>query len=34
LLAQMRTAGFDRCVWQPYTFGVAGLYSAVRGPVA
>jgi demethylmenaquinone methyltransferase/2-methoxy-6-polyprenyl-1,4-benzoquinol methylase len=34
MLAQMRAAGFDDCVWQPYTFGIAGLYSAARGAVA
>ena len=30
MLALMRTAGFDDCAWQPYTFGIAGLYTAQR----
>ncbi|SPE20253.1 Demethylmenaquinone methyltransferase [Candidatus Sulfotelmatomonas gaucii] len=33
LLAMMRTAGFVDCSWQPYTFGIAGLYTAARPPV-
>jgi len=34
LLAGMRGAGYTECSWQPYTFGIAGLYTATRGPVA
>jgi demethylmenaquinone methyltransferase/2-methoxy-6-polyprenyl-1,4-benzoquinol methylase len=34
LLSMMRTEGFEGCGWQPYTFGIAGLYTAMRGPVA
>ncbi len=30
MLALMRTAGYDDCAWQPYTFGIAGLYTAQR----
>lgn len=30
MLALMRTAGFENCAWQPYTFGIAGLYTAER----
>jgi demethylmenaquinone methyltransferase / 2-methoxy-6-polyprenyl-1,4-benzoquinol methylase len=30
MLALMRKIGYRDCVWKPYTFGVAGLYSAVR----
>ncbi len=33
MLALMKTAGYADCVWQPYTFGIAGLYTAVRTPV-
>jgi len=33
MLAMMRAAGFIDCSWQPYTFGIAGLYTAVRPPV-
>jgi demethylmenaquinone methyltransferase/2-methoxy-6-polyprenyl-1,4-benzoquinol methylase len=28
--ALMRTAGYVDCAWQPYTFGIAGLYTAAR----
>ncbi|HLY42074.1 MAG TPA: ubiquinone/menaquinone biosynthesis methyltransferase [Terracidiphilus sp.] len=34
LLALMRTTGYERCGWQPYTFGIAGLYTATRAAVA
>ena len=34
LLEMMRGAGYAGCGWQPYTFGIAGLYTATRGPVA
>jgi demethylmenaquinone methyltransferase/2-methoxy-6-polyprenyl-1,4-benzoquinol methylase len=28
MLALMRAAGFTDCAWKPYTFGIAGLYTA------
>jgi demethylmenaquinone methyltransferase / 2-methoxy-6-polyprenyl-1,4-benzoquinol methylase len=34
LLALMRAQGYRECQWQPYTFGIAGLYSATRAAVA
>jgi len=30
LLALMRTVGYAQSSWQPYTFGIAGLYTATR----
>lgn len=33
LLTMMRAAGYTNCAWQPYTFGIAGLYTAARPPV-
>jgi demethylmenaquinone methyltransferase/2-methoxy-6-polyprenyl-1,4-benzoquinol methylase len=30
MLEWMRSAGFTECAWQPYTFGIAGLYTATR----
>ena len=33
LLELMRQSGYDQCHWQPYTFGIAGLYTATRSPV-
>jgi demethylmenaquinone methyltransferase/2-methoxy-6-polyprenyl-1,4-benzoquinol methylase len=30
MVEMMQRAGFEKCVWQPYTFGIAGLYSAMR----
>jgi demethylmenaquinone methyltransferase/2-methoxy-6-polyprenyl-1,4-benzoquinol methylase len=30
----MRKAGYAECAWQPYTFGIAGLYTGVRSAVA
>jgi demethylmenaquinone methyltransferase/2-methoxy-6-polyprenyl-1,4-benzoquinol methylase len=33
LLELMRSAGYSDGNWQPYTFGIAGLYTAVRSPV-
>jgi demethylmenaquinone methyltransferase/2-methoxy-6-polyprenyl-1,4-benzoquinol methylase len=33
LLEMMRAAGYAHCAWQPYTFGIAGLYTAARPPV-
>jgi hypothetical protein len=26
----MESAGYEECAWQPYTFGIAGLYTAKR----
>jgi demethylmenaquinone methyltransferase / 2-methoxy-6-polyprenyl-1,4-benzoquinol methylase len=34
ILGLMRTAGYVRTDWQPYTFGIAGLYTATRPDVA
>jgi demethylmenaquinone methyltransferase/2-methoxy-6-polyprenyl-1,4-benzoquinol methylase len=34
MLALMRAAGYEQCAWQPYTFGIAGLYTARRAAVA
>ncbi|MDR3771978.1 MAG: ubiquinone/menaquinone biosynthesis methyltransferase [Terracidiphilus sp.] len=34
LLDLMRSTGYRECAWQPYTLGIAGLYTAVRGPQA
>jgi demethylmenaquinone methyltransferase/2-methoxy-6-polyprenyl-1,4-benzoquinol methylase len=34
MLALMRATGYEECAWQPYTFGIAGLYTATRAPVA
>jgi len=31
---RMRSVGYAECKWQPYTFGIAGLYTATRPPVA
>jgi len=33
LVEMMRRVGYSECNWQPYTFGIAGLYTAVRSPV-
>ena len=33
MLALMRSAGYTECAWQPYTFGIAGLYTAMRARV-
>jgi demethylmenaquinone methyltransferase/2-methoxy-6-polyprenyl-1,4-benzoquinol methylase len=30
MLDLMRQAGYTDCAWQPYTFGIAGLYAATR----
>lgn len=30
MLAMMRAAGYQDCAWRPYTFGIAGLYTARR----
>jgi demethylmenaquinone methyltransferase/2-methoxy-6-polyprenyl-1,4-benzoquinol methylase len=34
MLQLMRSTGYEQCAWQPYTFGIAGLYTATRMPVA
>jgi demethylmenaquinone methyltransferase / 2-methoxy-6-polyprenyl-1,4-benzoquinol methylase len=34
MLELMRAAGYSDCAWQPFTFGIAGLYTARRGEVA
>jgi demethylmenaquinone methyltransferase / 2-methoxy-6-polyprenyl-1,4-benzoquinol methylase len=33
MLSLMRATGYAECTWQPYTFGIAGLYTATRAPV-
>ncbi len=33
MLVMLQQAGFQRCAWQPYTFGIAGLYTAMRPPL-
>ena len=33
MLDLMSAAGYEDCAWQPYTFGIAGLYTAARPPV-
>jgi len=30
MLALMKATGYNACAWQPYTFGIAGLYTATR----
>jgi demethylmenaquinone methyltransferase / 2-methoxy-6-polyprenyl-1,4-benzoquinol methylase len=30
MLDMMRITGYSDCAWQPYTFGIAGLYTATR----
>ena len=30
MVEMMQSAGFAQCAWQPYTFGIAGLYTAER----
>lgn len=34
MLRLMRAVGYQECAWQPYTFGIAGLYTATRTAVA
>jgi demethylmenaquinone methyltransferase/2-methoxy-6-polyprenyl-1,4-benzoquinol methylase len=29
----MSATGYRECAWQPYTFGIAGLYTAARAPL-
>ncbi len=31
MIALMQSTGSTECAWHPYTFGIAGLYTAVRG---
>ncbi|HEY1901835.1 MAG TPA: ubiquinone/menaquinone biosynthesis methyltransferase [Terracidiphilus sp.] len=33
MLDLMRASGYTDCAWQPYTFGIAGLYTGVRSKV-
>ncbi len=33
MLSLMRASGYTDCAWQPYTLGIAGLYTAARPPV-
>ena len=33
MLAMLHRAGYIDCAWQPYTFGIAGLYTATRPPI-
>jgi demethylmenaquinone methyltransferase/2-methoxy-6-polyprenyl-1,4-benzoquinol methylase len=34
LLGMMEAAGYEQCAWKPFTFGIAGLFTAVRGASA
>jgi demethylmenaquinone methyltransferase/2-methoxy-6-polyprenyl-1,4-benzoquinol methylase len=34
MLDLLRTTGFAQCAWQPYTFGIAGLYTAARAQIS
>jgi demethylmenaquinone methyltransferase/2-methoxy-6-polyprenyl-1,4-benzoquinol methylase len=34
MLKLMGETGYEECAWQPYTFGIAGLYTAKRKTVA
>ena len=34
MLSLMQQTGFQNATWQPYTFGIAGLYTGVRPPVS
>jgi demethylmenaquinone methyltransferase/2-methoxy-6-polyprenyl-1,4-benzoquinol methylase len=34
MLELMQATGYAECAWQPYTFGIAGLYTAKRATVA
>jgi demethylmenaquinone methyltransferase/2-methoxy-6-polyprenyl-1,4-benzoquinol methylase len=34
MLALMDATGYTQCAWRPYTFGIAGLYTATRAAVA
>jgi demethylmenaquinone methyltransferase/2-methoxy-6-polyprenyl-1,4-benzoquinol methylase len=34
MLGLMAATGYTQCIWAPYTFGIAGLYTARRAAVA
>lgn len=34
MVALMGATGYTQCAWRPYTFGIAGLYTATRAAVA
>jgi demethylmenaquinone methyltransferase/2-methoxy-6-polyprenyl-1,4-benzoquinol methylase len=34
MLKLMQATGYEQCAWQPYTFGIAGLYTGKRPVVA
>jgi hypothetical protein len=34
MLGLMQAAGYQQCAWQPFTFGIAGLYTGTRPVVA
>jgi len=34
MLRLMQAANYEQCAWQPYTFGIAGLYTGTRPVVA
>jgi demethylmenaquinone methyltransferase / 2-methoxy-6-polyprenyl-1,4-benzoquinol methylase len=34
MLDLLRATGYAQCAWQPYTFGIAGLYTAARAQVS
>jgi demethylmenaquinone methyltransferase / 2-methoxy-6-polyprenyl-1,4-benzoquinol methylase len=34
MLDLLRSTGYAQCAWQPYTFGIAGLYTAARTQVS
>jgi demethylmenaquinone methyltransferase/2-methoxy-6-polyprenyl-1,4-benzoquinol methylase len=34
MIELMGATGYAECAWQPYTFGIAGLYTAKRAAVA
>ncbi|HUX43309.1 MAG TPA: ubiquinone/menaquinone biosynthesis methyltransferase [Terracidiphilus sp.] len=34
MLRLMQSVGYSDCAWQPYTFGIAGLYTATRSALA
>jgi demethylmenaquinone methyltransferase/2-methoxy-6-polyprenyl-1,4-benzoquinol methylase len=34
MMALMQATGYEHCAWQPYTFGIAGLYTGKRPVVA
>jgi demethylmenaquinone methyltransferase/2-methoxy-6-polyprenyl-1,4-benzoquinol methylase len=34
MLDLLRATGYAQCAWQPYTFGIAGLYTAARAQIS